>query len=78
MADEPSTPQEVWALIERADELVKYSGNRDQSAAFAQAREVLEHAKAAATKVPGAEKLEEQAQRRLDDLAQREAQGAQQ
>jgi hypothetical protein len=74
MSDAPTTPQEVWALIERADEFVKYAGNRDPAAAYAQARETLERAAEAAGTVPGAEKLQEQAARRLDDLAKLEAQ----
>lgn len=73
MNEEPSTPQEIWALIERADELVKYASNRDQTAAFAQAKETLERAAAAAETVPGAAKLAEQARIRLNDLANREA-----
>jgi hypothetical protein len=75
MADEPTTPADVWALIERADELVKYASNRDQKAAFAQARETLRHAIEAACTVPGAQPLEKQAQTRLDDLDQREQEG---
>lgn len=74
MNDAPTTPQEVWALIERADELMKYAGNRDPAAAYAQARGTLERAAEAARMVPGAEKLQEQAARRLDDLAKLEAQ----
>lgn len=73
MADEPKTPQEIWALIERADERVKYASNRDAQAAYGQARELLEQAAAAAKTVPGAEKLADQAQVRLDDLAKLES-----
>jgi hypothetical protein len=69
----PSTPQEVWALIERADELVKYAQNRDPATAYAQARATLERAAEAARAVPGAEKLEDQAARRLTDLAKLES-----
>jgi hypothetical protein len=76
MADEPSTPAEVWALIERADELLKYASNRDAGAAYAQVRETLEHALAAAGTVPGAAPLEQQARTRLDDLARIEAETA--
>ena len=74
MADEPRTPQEIWALIERADERVKYASNRDAQAAYGQARELLEQAVAAAGAVAGAEKLKEQAEIRLNDLAKLEAQ----
>jgi hypothetical protein len=70
--EDPTTPQQVWALIERADERVKYASNRDSKAAYAQARELLEQAAAAAKTVPGAEKLAEQARIRLDDLAKLE------
>ena len=73
MDSEPSTPQEVWALIERADELVKYAQNRDPATAYAQARTTLERAADAAGKVAGAEKLAEQAQKRLADLAKLES-----
>ncbi len=73
MTDEPTTPQEIWALIERADERVKYASNRDSQAAYGQARELLERAAAAAKRVPGASKLEEQAQIRLTDLAKLES-----
>jgi len=73
MSDEPTTPQEVWALIERADELVKYAQNRDPATAYAQARSTLERAAEAARTVAGAEKLEEQAARRLADIAKLES-----
>lgn len=72
MDEEPTTPQEVWALIERADELMKYASNRDPAAAYTQAREVLERAAAAAGTVPGAQALEQQANKRLEDLAKLE------
>jgi len=68
MNDEPQTPKDVWALIERADELVKYASNRDTKAAYEQARATLERAATAARTVPGAGALEEQAARRLEDL----------
>jgi hypothetical protein len=73
VADDPKTPQDIWALIERADERVKYASNRDSKAAYGQARELLEKAAAAAEAVPGAEKLSEQAQIRLTDLAKLES-----
>jgi hypothetical protein len=72
---EPETTEEVWRLIERADELVKYAPNRDPAAARAQARAVLERALAAARRVPGATGLERLAARRLEDLASGEAAG---
>lgn len=75
MTAEPTTPKEVWALIERADELIKYASNRDQQTAFAQARSTLERAIAAAKAVTGAGALEQQARTRLEDLARLE-QGA--
>ena len=64
--------QEVWALIERADERVKYASNRDEKTAYGQARELLEQAQAAANSISGAEKLAEQARIRLEDLAKLE------
>jgi beta-phosphoglucomutase-like phosphatase (HAD superfamily) len=73
MDDEPRTPQEIWALIEHADEFVKYAQNRDPKAAYAQARETLERAAEAARTVPGAERLLEQAQKRLADIAKLES-----
>ncbi|MGH2725743.1 MAG: hypothetical protein ACRDKS_02080 [Actinomycetota bacterium] len=73
MTDDPTTPQEIWALIERADERVKYASNRDERAAYQQARELLERAIAAAGTVAGASKLEEQARIRLDDLSKLES-----
>lgn len=73
MDEAPNTPQEVWALIERADELVKYAQNRDPATAYAQARATLERAAEAARTVPGAAKLEEQAARRLADIAKLES-----
>ena len=73
MSDEPTTPAEVWALIERADELIKYASNRDPKTAYAQARETLQHAIAASGSVPGAAQLEQQPRTRLDDIAALEA-----
>ncbi len=75
MSEQPTTPAEVWKLIERADELVKYASNRDPAAAYAQARETLQRAAAAAREVPGAQQLVTQAERRLDDIAALEGQG---
>ncbi len=73
MTDEPTTPAEVWALIERADELVKYAPNRDATAAYAQARQILERARTAARAVQGAAPLERQVATRLNDLEKLEA-----
>jgi hypothetical protein len=72
VSDEPTTPAEVWALIERADELIKYASNRDPKTAYAQARETLQHAIDASCSVPGAAPLEKQARTRLDDIAKLE------
>ena len=73
MTDDPTTPQEIWALIERADERVKYASNRDEKAAYGQARELLSKALAATRTVSGADKLAEQAEIRLKDLAKLES-----
>jgi hypothetical protein len=64
-------PGEVWDLIRRADEFVKYSPNRDPAAARAQARRQLERAAEAASALtdPAArDALTEQVRRRLQDL----------
>ncbi len=64
-------PGEVWDLIRRADEFVKYSPNRDPAAARAQARRQLERAAEAASALTDAgarDALTEQVRRRLDDL----------
>jgi hypothetical protein len=68
VSDEPTTPAEVWALIERADELIKYASNRDPKTAYSQARETLQHAIEASGSVPGAAVLEQQARTRLEDI----------
>ena len=72
MSDEPTTPADVWALIERADELIKYASNRDPKTAYAQAKETLQRAIDFSCSVPGAAPLEQQARTRLDDLARLE------
>jgi hypothetical protein len=64
-------PGEVWDLIRRADEFVKYSPNRDPATARAQARRQLERAAEAASALtdPAArDALTEQVRRRLQDL----------
>jgi hypothetical protein len=68
VSEEPTTPADVWALIERADELIKYASNRDPKTAYAQARETLQKAIDASCSVPGAAPLEKQARTRLDDI----------
>jgi hypothetical protein len=68
---EPSDPGEVWNLIRRADDLVKYSANRDPAVARAQAREVLERAVRAADRLEdrsAGDTLASQARTRLADL----------
>jgi len=77
MAENPTTPADVWALIERADELVKYASNRDPKTAYAQARETLRKAAEAACTVPGAQPLEEQAYKRLEDIDKLEGEATQ-
>ncbi len=72
MSDDPTTPADVWALIERADELVKYASNRDPKTAYSQAREALNKAIDFSCSVPGAAPLEQQARTRLEDLARLE------
>lgn len=71
-------PGEVWDLIRRADEFVKYSPNRDPAAARAQARRQLERAADAASALTdgGArDALTAQVRRRLDDLDRSDADG---
>jgi hypothetical protein len=73
VAGEPSDPGDVWNLIKRADDLVKYSANRDPAVARAQARVVLERAVRAADQLPdrrAGDTLAAQARTRLDDLAE--------
>lgn len=72
-----TTPMEVWSLIERADERIKYAQNRDAAAAYAQARESLDRAAelAGALEDPRARAgLTAQIERRRRDLAELEAQ----
>jgi len=72
MADElPTDPPGVWHLIQRADEFVKYAQNRDPATAFAQAREYLGRAIAAAEGLAdrgAGENLAGQARVRLADI----------
>ena len=78
MADEalPNEPSGVWNLIVRADELVKYAGNRDPSTAYEQARSTLEKARRATALLQDrsiGENFERQIATRLDDLAKLES-----
>jgi hypothetical protein len=69
-----STPAEVWQMVVRADELIKYASNRDPATAYLQAREELQRALLAAgslTDGVAAENLGAQIRTRLDDLAAR-------
>jgi hypothetical protein len=71
MAEQPTEASTVWDMIRRADDLVKYSPNRDPAVARDQARRQLERAREALgdvadRQVAGA--LEAQIRRRLDDL----------
>ncbi|HJV04104.1 MAG TPA: hypothetical protein VJ868_02460 [Actinomycetota bacterium] len=71
MAEGASGPEQVWDLIRRADEFVKYASNRDPNAARARAREFLERAVREAEALSdrrAGEALERQARVRLDDL----------
>jgi hypothetical protein len=64
-------PAEVWDLIRRADDLVKYAPNRDPATARAQAKEVLQQAARAADELSdrrAGEALATQVRTRLDDL----------
>ena len=76
-AEEP-TPIEVFKLIERADERVKYAQNRDAAAAYAQARESLAEASALAVKLHDSRArtaLQAQIAKRLDDVQRLESGG---
>jgi hypothetical protein len=72
----PSGPQDVWHLVERADEFVKYAQNRDPAKAYAQARETLRKAMEQAGRLEdrgAAESISSQIARRLEDLDRLEA-----
>jgi hypothetical protein len=63
--------EDVWRLVARADDLVKYAPNRDRTDAYRQARETLERAAGAAAGLAdrtAAAGLTAQIQRRLEDL----------
>lgn len=69
--ERPADPGEVWDLIRRADEFVKYAPNRDPATARAQARRQLERAAEAAAALAdrtAGHALAEQVRRRLEDL----------
>lgn len=71
MAVTPTDPGEVWQLIRRADDLVKYSANRDPAVAREQARKVLDEAAQAAAALPdrqAGQALAAQVRTRLEDL----------
>jgi hypothetical protein len=64
-------PNDVWDLIRRADDLVKYAPNRDPATARTQAREVLERAIREAEGLAdrrAGDALAAQARTRLQDL----------
>ncbi len=62
-------PREIFELLVRADERVKYARATDADLRRRQARELLERAREAALAI-GDEELVRQAERRLTDLAQ--------
>jgi hypothetical protein len=67
----PTDPNQVWDMIRRADDLVKYAPNRDPSTARAQAREQLRKAEEAAAALAdrsAGETLAAQVRTRLADL----------
>ena len=75
MASSPTDPGEVWQLVTRADDLVKYSANRDSAVAREQARKVLDEAARAAATLPdrqAGEALAAQVRTRLEDLDRQE------
>jgi len=61
------TPDEIFQLIVKADERLKYATDARGAARRAQAKALLEQAQAAAEEIGNAG-LVEQAQRRLTDL----------
>jgi hypothetical protein len=60
-------PQEIFELIVKADEKLKYATTGKQDVRRSQARELLEQARAAALEI-GNEPLVQQAETRLADL----------
>jgi hypothetical protein len=73
--DDPTDPREIFELIVKADERLKYATPGRADARTAQARELLERAREAARGV-GNEALVRQAETRLADLDSLEAGGA--
>jgi hypothetical protein len=72
----PSSPQDVWSIVERADEFVKYAQNRDPAKAYEQARATLRRAQEEADRLedrPAADSISAQIARRLEDLDRLEA-----
>jgi hypothetical protein len=61
-------PKEIFELIVKADERLKYAHEDNAGLRREQARELLEQAKAAAAEI-GNQQLVEQAETRLADLA---------
>jgi hypothetical protein len=71
-----TTAQDVWHMVERADEFLKYAQNRDPTKAYAQARSTLRKAMEEADRLEdrgAAESLAAQIARRLDDIDRLEA-----
>jgi hypothetical protein len=67
----PAGPNDVWDMIRRADDLVKYAPNRDRDTARTQARDQLQRAAAAAEALDdrkAGDALAEQVRIRLADL----------
>jgi hypothetical protein len=76
MAGQDTSLQDVWRLVERADEFVKYAQNRDPAKAYAQARATLQRAAGEAEQLENraaAESISGQIARRLEDLDRLEA-----
>lgn len=66
-----AAPQDVWKIVERADERIKYAQNRDPAEAYRQARDALAEAISALAFVQDAAAaagLRRQIERRLADL----------
>ncbi len=71
-----NSPQDVWRMVERADEFVKYAQNRDPAKAYEQARATLRNAREAADRLEdrgAAESISAQITRRVEDLDRLEA-----
>ena len=67
-----SEPAEVWRLIQKADEVLKYAGNRDRITAFRQASAALDEAEQLLAGLDDqeiAQTFKAQIQTRRDDLA---------